>query len=60
MTAITPVKINTVPFKEWMTAIPSVAKTDTLLQRMGSSYKNDEIDKLPLKHRIHKIYLRKK
>ena len=60
VTAITPVKINTVPFKEWMTAIPSVAKTDILLQGMGSSYKNDETDKLPIKHRMHKIDLRKK
>ena len=30
MTANFPVKTNTVPFKEWMTAILSMTKTDTL------------------------------
>ena len=33
MTARSPVKVNTVPFKEWMAATLSVTKTDTLLQR---------------------------
>ena len=30
-------KINTEPFKEWMTAILSVTKTDTPLQGMDGS-----------------------
>ena len=29
------VKTNTLPFKEWMTAILSGTKTDTLLQEMN-------------------------
>ena len=32
MTASSPVKINIVPFKEWINAILTVTKTDTLLQ----------------------------
>ena len=36
MTARSPVKINTVTFKEWMTATLSVTKTDILLQRKDS------------------------
>ena len=31
MTASSLVKINAIPFKEWMTAIFTVTKTDTLL-----------------------------
>ena len=34
MTASSPVKIDKVHFKEWMTAILSVTKTDTLFQGM--------------------------
>ena len=34
LTASSPVKINTAPFKEWMNSILSVTKTDTLLQGM--------------------------
>ena len=34
MTASSPVKKNTVPFKEWMSAILSVTETDTLLHGM--------------------------
>ena len=34
MSKSSPVKMNTVPFKEWVTAILSVTKTDTLLQGM--------------------------
>ena len=34
MSESSPVKMNTVPFKEWVTAILSVTKTDTLLQGM--------------------------
>ena len=35
MTASSPFKINLPSFKEWMTAILSVTKTDTLLQGMA-------------------------
>ena len=34
MTASSPIKINTEPFKKWMTSILSVTKSDTLLQGM--------------------------
>ena len=34
MSKSSPVKMNTVPFEEWVTAILSVTKTDTLLQGM--------------------------
>ena len=34
MTAGSPRKIDTAPFKIWMTAILSVTKTDTSLQEM--------------------------
>ena len=37
MTVSSPVKINTVPFKEWMTAIVSVTKTDAQLQKRSCS-----------------------
>ena len=33
MTATPPVKINTVPFKEWMATILSMTKAGTLLHR---------------------------
>ena len=37
MTVSSPIKINTEPFKKWMTAILSVTKTDTLLrERMAA------------------------
>ena len=32
MTGSSPIKINTEPFKKWITAILSVTKTDTLLK----------------------------
>ena len=35
MAASTPVKMNIVPFKEWMTVILNVTETDTVLQGMG-------------------------
>ena len=34
MTASSRIKINTEPFKKWMTSILSVTKSDTLLQGM--------------------------
>ena len=50
MTASSPVKINRVPFKEWMTAILSVTKTDTLLQEMDGCNQSGDINRLPLKN----------
>ena len=42
MTTSFPVKINREHFKEWMTAILSVTKTDTLLQGMdGYNYSGE-------------------
>ena len=60
MTASCPVKINRVPFEEWMTTILSATKRDTLLQETGGCNKNCEIDKLSLKNRMPKIRLAKK
>ena len=42
MTAGSPVKINSEHFKDWMTAILSVTKTDTLLQGMDGCNQSDE------------------
>ena len=47
MTATSPVKINIVPFKEWINAILTVTKTDTLLQELDGGNKSGEISKLP-------------
>ena len=50
MTAKSFVKINTAPFKEWMTPIISVTKTDTLLQAMDGFSKSAEINRLSYKN----------
>ena len=55
MTASSPVKINIVPFKEWINAILTVTKTNTLLQGSDGGNKSGEISRLPLKNRMHKI-----
>ena len=57
---LTPVKIYTVPFKELMTAILSVAKSDTLRQGMDGCNMSVETYRLPLKNRMLKIGLPKK
>ena len=57
MTASSPVKINIVPFKEWINAILTVTKT--LLQGLDGGNKSGEISRLPLKNRMHKIGLPK-
>ena len=49
MTASSPVKINIVPFKEWINVILTVAKTNTLLHRSDGGNKSGEISRLPLK-----------
>ena len=49
MTASSPVKITTLPFKEWMTAIVSMTKKDTLLQGMDGCNYSGEINRLPFK-----------
>ena len=49
MTASSPVKVNTMQFKGWMTAILSVTKTDALLQGMDGCNQNGELYRLPLK-----------
>ena len=59
MTASSPVKINIVPFKEWINAILTVTKTNTLLQGSDGGNKSGEISRLPLKNRMHKIGLPK-
>ena len=60
MTAASPVQINIVHFKEWITAILTVTKTDTLLQRMDFCNQNGELSRLPLKNRMPKTGLSKK
>ena len=45
-----PIKINTEPFKEWMTNILFMAKADTLLQGMDGCNKSGEINRIPLKN----------
>ena len=59
MTASSSVKINIVPFKEWINAILPVTKTDTLLQGSDGGSKSGKISRLPLKNRMHKIGLPK-
>ena len=44
MTARSPVKVNTISFKEQMTATLSVTKTDTLLQRVDGCKWSGEIN----------------
>ena len=44
-----PVRLNTLFFKEWMTATLSVTKTDTLPQRKDSYKYRGKINILPLK-----------
>ena len=60
MTSKSFVKINTVAFKECMTPIISVTKTDTLLQAMDGFNKSTEINRLSLQKRVPKIGLPKK
>ena len=43
------IKINTEPFKEWMTNILFMAKADALLQGMDGCNKSGEINRIPLK-----------
>ena len=45
MTARSPVKINTVSFKEWVSATLSMTKTD--VQRNNGYNESDEINRLP-------------
>ena len=59
MTASSQVKIDIVPFKEWINAILTVTKTNTLLQGSDGGNKSGEISRLPLKNRMHKIGLPK-
>ena len=59
MTTSSPVKINIAPFKEWINAIVTVTKTDTLLQGSDGGNKSGKISRLPLKNRMHKIGLPK-
>ena len=47
MTASSPVKINIVPFKEWINAILTVTKTNILLQGSNGGNKSGEISRLP-------------
>ena len=49
MIASSPVKITTLPFKEWMTPILSMTKKDTLLEGMDGCNYSGEINRLPLK-----------
>ena len=49
VTASSPVKINTLPFKEWMTASLTVTKTDTLIQGMNGCNYSGEISRIPFK-----------
>ena len=46
MTASSLVKINVVPFKEWINAILTVTKTDTLFQGSDGGNKSGEISRL--------------
>ena len=45
---------DTVHFKEWMTAILSVTKTDALLSGMDACNKRDQINRMHLKKRLPK------
>ena len=49
ITASSPVKINAVPFKEWMTASLYETGTDALLQGMDGCNLSGEINRLPIK-----------
>ena len=46
VTAKSPVKINIISFKEWITATLSVTKADILLQRKDGRNQNGEINRL--------------
>ena len=60
MTAGSPVKINREHFKNWMTAILSVTKTDTLLQGMdGCNQSGENNNNNNKKLKKYKKYLRK-
>ena len=48
MTVSSIVKINTGHFKEWITVILSVIKTDALLQGMNDCNQGGEINKMTL------------
>ena len=52
ITASSPVKINAVLFKEWMTASFSETEADALLQGMDGCNSSGEINRLPLKNRM--------
>ena len=60
MTASSLVKINIVTFKEWMNAIRTASKADTLLQWSDGCNQSGEISRLPLKNRMPKIGLPEK
>ena len=60
ITARSPVKVNTLSFREWMTGTLSVTKTDILLQRKDDCNQSGEINRLPLKNRMPRIDLPKK
>ena len=47
MTASSPVKINVVPFREWINAILTVTKPDALLEGSDGGNKSGEISRLP-------------
>ena len=49
ITASSPVKINAVPFKEWMTASLYETGTDALPQGMDGCNLSGEINRLPIK-----------
>ena len=49
MTASSPVKIIIILFKEWMTVIPTVTKTDTIHKGTFGCNESGEVSRLPLK-----------
>ena len=49
MTARSPIKVNAEFFKEWMTAILSVTKTDTPLEGMDGCNQIGKINRLRFK-----------
>ena len=50
MAASSPVKKIIILFKEWMAAIITVTKTDTIHQDMYGCNETGEVSRLPLKH----------
>ena len=55
MTARSPVKLNTVFFKEWMTGTLSGTETDTLFQRMDGCSLSGSINRQSLKNWMSKV-----